>query len=135
MTAFLIAFLYIVLNYQELVALNSLWLSGFISGRFQRVSVRDHLSSSTSVLNGVIQDSVLGPALYSIYSSSISNLIYHAHYLFYADDLKLIMPLTSVTSHTHLQSDLDRLDKWAIQWDMSSNKDKCHDCTADQAAL
>ena len=101
-------------------------LSDFFSGRFKHISVEDHLSSFTSVLNFVIQDFVLGPALYSIYSCSISNLINHAYYLFYADDLKLIMPLTSVTSHTDLESDLDRLDKWATQWGVSCNKDKCH---------
>ena len=102
------------------------WLSDFLSGRFQRVSVWDHSSSSISVLGGVFQDSVLGPALYSIYTSSMSNLINHAHYLFYADDLKLIMPLTSVTSLTDLQSDLYRLDKWATQWGIFFNKDKSH---------
>ena len=98
------------------------WLFDFLSGRFQRVSVGDHLNSSTSILTGIIQGSVLGPALYSIYSRSFSNLINNAHYLFYDDDIKLIMPLTSVTSHTDLQSDLDCLDKWATQWCMSFNK-------------
>ena len=52
----------------------------------------------------------------------MSKLINHAHYLLYAKNLKLIMPLTSVTSDTDLQSDLDRSDKWAIQWDMSFKK-------------
>ena len=74
-------------------------------------------------LHDIIQGSVLGLALYSIYSSSISNLINHAHYLFYADNL---MPLIPITCRTDLQSDLDRSDKWATQWGMSFNKDKCH---------
>ena len=89
-------------------------------------SVVSDLLISDSILRGFIKGYVLGPAPYSIYSSSISNLINHAHYLFYADDLKLIWPLTSVTSHTDLQSDLDRLDKWAAQWGMFFSKDNCH---------
>ena len=57
-------------------------LSDFLSSRFQRVSARDHLSSSTSVLSGIIKDSIKDPAFYSIYFSSVSNLINRAHYLF-----------------------------------------------------
>ena len=71
----------------------------------------DNLSLSTSVLSGIIQGSDLGPAVYSIYFSIISNLINHGHYLFYANNLKFIKSLTSVTFHTDLQSDLHRLDK------------------------
>ena len=48
----------------------------------------------------------------------------HAHYLLYADDLELIMPLTSVTSHTDLQSDLYRLDKWAAHWGKTFSRNK-----------
>ena len=36
------------------------------------------------------------------------------------------MPLTSVTSHTDLQSNFDRLDKWDTQWGMSFNNNKFH---------
>ena len=48
------------------------WLTDFFSARLQRVFVGGHLSSFTSVLSGVIQGSVLGPAFYSICSNSIS---------------------------------------------------------------
>ena len=108
------------------MALFSLGYLIFFLAIFNVFLLGDHLSSSASVLSGIIQGSVLDPALYFIYSSCNSNLINHAHYLFYADDLKLIMPLTSVTSHPDLQSDLDSLDKWATQWGMSFDKDKCH---------
>ena len=50
------------------------WLCIFSSNCFRRVSDGDHPSSTTSILNGVMQGCVLGPALYSTYSSCISNL-------------------------------------------------------------
>ena len=55
------------------------------------------------------------------------------------------MPLTSVTSNTDLQFDLDRLDNWVPQWGMSkvirlpwacpSTKIYVMFCTSDQTIL
>jgi hypothetical protein len=102
------------------------WINNFLSARYQRVAIGGHYSDPLPVTSGVVQGSVLGPALFSIYVSSISQCIKHAHYLFYADDLKLILPIQSVDARSALQNDLDRLHQWAKSWGMTFNISKCH---------
>ena len=101
------------------------WLASFLTSRTQSVHVSDLYSPPTSVESGVIQGSVLGPTLFSSFISSIASCILYSYHLFYADDLKIIHPITSPASHAELQCDLDRLAAWSITWGISFNKAKC----------
>jgi hypothetical protein len=102
------------------------WITAFLRGRTQRVIVDGVTSDPVDVTSGVIQGSVAGPQLYSLFTTSIASCVHNAYYLLYADDLKLIQPITSDVSHKTLQADLHRLDQWATTWGMSFNKAKCH---------
>ena len=65
------------------------WISSYISGRSQKVVVDSQESSWEGVLNGVPQGSVLGPLLFTILISDISNVIKRGKYHLYADDTQL----------------------------------------------
>jgi len=100
-------------------------MKNFLFYRTQSVSVNSSSSQPTSVTSGVIQGSVLGPSLFNIYISSISSCIRNAYHKLYADDLKLMMPISSPTSCDALQDDLDRLERWSLTWGMTYNYAKC----------
>ena len=69
---------------------------------------------------------MLGPQLFfAVHVYSIAACMHNAHYLLYADDLKLMQSITSHASQAALQADLHRFDQWAITWSMSVNKMKC----------
>jgi retron-type reverse transcriptase len=67
------------------------WFSSYLRGRTFSVHIGSTFSETASLNSGVPQGSVLGPILFSLYISPISQIIvehgidYHA----YADDLQL----------------------------------------------
>ena len=65
------------------------WISNFLTNRQQRVRIRGVLSNTKNISSGVIQGSVLGPLLFSIYINDIDDYIEHSTTLKYADDIKL----------------------------------------------
>ena len=101
------------------------WLRSFLNNRSQRVVLRGHYSSWTSVLSGVPQGTVLGPILFLIYINDISRRIMSNTKLF-ADDMKVYRLLRDTKKDVEeLQKDLIRLESWSNDWQLRFNTDKC----------
>ena len=65
------------------------WIKSYLTGRSQKVFTGLQESGWESVVNGVPQGSVLGPLLFTILVSDISDVIKRGKYHLYADDTQL----------------------------------------------
>ena len=99
------------------------WFSSYISGRKQSVKIGDVLSDSSDLKFGVPQGSVLGPILFSLYTTPLTKII-SAYSLvkfhFYADDTQLyihLSPNSACAAFAQLQQCLLDVPSW-----MCSNK-------------
>ena len=101
-----------------------------MEGRFQTVNVDGFYSSSTPVLSGVPQGSVLGPLLFIIYLNDLSNEINGAKIQTFADDTKIVAKINTIDDNTNLQKNLDSVITWSHNNNMELNKNKfeliCH---------
>ena len=98
------------------------WFKSYLTGRYQRIKIGDCLSYKADLKFGVSQRSVLGPLLFTLYTTPLSSMIFeHAipHHL-YADDSQLYVSFASgdyAAPLNGLQSRLASVQSW-----MSSNK-------------
>ena len=118
------------------------WLQSFLSHRIQRVKVDNAVSGPTSITSGVIQGSVLGPALFLTYIIDIVKCFKTGSPFLFADDCKVVYSFQShniVMQLSAIQDDLSRLESWCSTWQMSFNPSKCHvlpfRCAIPQSAL
>jgi hypothetical protein len=69
------------------------WLKSYLSGRQQRVCIKDATSTPRTLECGVPQGSVLGPILFNAYTSALGSIITShlsgSGYHFYADDCQI----------------------------------------------
>jgi len=100
------------------------WITAFLNGRKQAVSVNGSLSSWEKVTSGVPQGSVLGPALFLLYINDICQNLQSSIRLF-ADDSIIYREIKSPSDHNILQHDLNLLAAWADTWMMKFNIGKC----------
>ena len=73
-------------------------LKSYLTNHFQRTSVGALFSESVHLQFGVPQGSVLGPILFTLYTSSLATLL-EAHniaYHFYADDTQIYIRIDSI---------------------------------------
>ena len=93
------------------------WLTSYLSNRCQRIRVNGALSSQKGLLFGVPQGSVLGPLLFSLYTTPLSQAIsnHSIPHHFYADDSQLYVCFStrdSAAALQKLQSCLDSVQNW-----------------------
>lgn len=97
------------------------WIEDFLKNRTQRVRVGDSYSSTSDVLSGIPQGSILGPILFTIFINDLPEGIHSCCHIF-ADDTKIY---NSANNHTILQNDINLLQKWAEKWCLFFNESKC----------
>ena len=97
-----------------------LWIKDFLSERRQRVVINGVKSQWGVVKSGVPQGSVLGPILFLIYVSDISDDV-SSNVLLFADDTKLYSRVERQEDCHTLQEDIN----WSEKWLMRFNTEKC----------
>ena len=99
----------------------------YLSHRTQSVVVNESTSHSIPLLYGVPQGSVLGPVLFTIYTSSLSSLL-DAHgvlHHFYADDTQVYVKIENVTdTKTRMELLVSDIKIWMIMRKLKLNDDK-----------
>ena len=92
------------------------WLTDYLNGRGQVVTVDGSKSSVLPVAAGVPQGSILGPLMFLIYINDLPDAI-DALSLMFADDCTILQPISRPslrpTKRAFLQSDIDNLCRWA----------------------
>ena len=101
----------------------------YLSGCTQSVSVNSTLSDSSNISTGVPQGSVLGPLLFSLYTTPLSYLLDSSDlsYHLYADDTQLYISFKaneSATALDILSDTLDSVHKWLSRNSLSLNPSK-----------
>ena len=101
------------------------WIENFITGRRQRVCIKDSKSTWVDVTSGVPQGSVLGPLLFVLYINDLPEAITCLSKL-YADDTKIYQAVNNAKDAEIFQENIKQLWNWSIEWQLHFHPDKCH---------
>ena len=100
------------------------WIASFLKDRKQFVAVKGSISAESSVISGVPQGTVLGPLLFLIFIADISDGLVSSTATSFADDTRVMKPVSRVSDCEALQEDLGRVYDWAVVNNMCFNGDK-----------
>ena len=94
------------------------WFVSFLTGRTQRVKVRNAYSEVGSLIYGEAQGSVLGPPLFNIYIRSLQKQVEPSRFSIYgfADDHQLIKTFLPVLQVQALDGDINQCFELITKW-------------------
>ena len=100
------------------------WFQNYLDNRSQAVVIKGSKSDYLPINAGVPQGSVLGPILFLVYINDITKDITSTIKLF-ADDTSTYLSLNdNITRGEILNSDLNKIHKWATEWKVSFAPEK-----------
>ena len=104
------------------------WIEKWLVGRKQRVVLNGEASSWGDICSGVVQGSCLGPVLFVMFINDIDNAVDVLTSVLskFADDTKWGKKVEDENDQKVFQEGIDSLMKWANDWQMEFNVDKCH---------
>jgi len=106
------------------------WTRPFLSDRRAKVLFRGARSRSFRIRRGVLQGSVLGPALFILYVDDLAKTLpQEPKHSLYADDLAIWSSSPDPLKDVHsVQKALDHLEEWSLKWRLPVNPAKCECC-------
>ena len=105
------------------------WISSYLTDRYQKVVVKDDVSSWVKIKNGVPQGSILGPTLFNILVSDMRQIIEFNSHHGYADDVQLNKntKVENVNDAiTDINKDLSSISTYCKNSSLTINEKKCH---------
>ena len=98
------------------------WVESYLDSRKQKIKADGLLSDAFLLPHGVPQGSVLGPLLFTLYTTPLSHIVskYNVTHHLYADDTQIYLKIDSQNANSNLLELAHCLD--AIQSWMTNNK-------------
>ena len=106
-----------------------LWIKSYLSNRKQKIKIGDSFSESVILPFGVPQGSLLGPLLFTLYTSPLSQVIskFNVTYHLYADDTQIYLAVDSRNFDSgmeELTECLKSVQEWMVGVKLKLNPEK-----------
>ena len=103
------------------------WFRSYLAERVQRVRIHDSVSSPLTISHGVLQGSILGPLLFTLYVNDLPTACTTCKVNSFVDDSKMFLSFSAKDTNHNLElvkTDLLRIASWCCTNHLLLNPDK-----------